>query len=397
MGQKAVTRWIADKYNIDMILSVLTLFEFCHMINDSFTLSLIADNDPSRDGATAIATGDESSEGYYFFPALVRVEHPTDVWQSSGPGQYQCGWCLQCSKEGQYLTPRFLHVLLLRLAFSFAVAPDTSQQDKVSLVLRRRCAIWKNGIFWGNRSGVEVIVEVVEWSRAVTLLMHCPEYKAMACIHLRSSLIHMILNCLKEFCPTIDTNEFLIDPNHLSNFPLAATKYLTMYSMTEVIRAIQECDSYALDQTGKKILDLKCALHFEPYLGLERKVLDCFFNTDHEDDEIDNVFLLDLAAGLSKSCDSPEIVRTLLNISQSPLSITRFHDDEPIEVYLRLFLTWKAAHPSSSTYRNLRFELNKYSLFQGRNLWVCDCTIMLCHLTIHQTQVCSLALSCMYS
>ena len=49
---------------------------------------------------------DEFSENYYCFPALVQVEHPTDVWQSSGSG---CGWCLQCSKEGQHLTPWFLH------------------------------------------------------------------------------------------------------------------------------------------------------------------------------------------------------------------------------------------------------------------------------------------------
>jgi len=154
-----------------MILSVLTLFEFCHKINDSFTLSLIADNDPSRDSTTAIATGDESSESYYFFPALVRVEHPTDVWQSSGPGQYQCGWCLQCSKGWQYLTPRFLHVLLLRLAFSFALTPDTSQQDEASPVLRRRCAIWKNGIQWLDQDGVETVAEVLEQNRVVLLLM----------------------------------------------------------------------------------------------------------------------------------------------------------------------------------------------------------------------------------
>ena len=63
-----------EKYSIDMILSVLTLFELCHKINDSFTLSLIADNEPSRD---IYSISGESSESYYFFPALVRVEHPT--------------------------------------------------------------------------------------------------------------------------------------------------------------------------------------------------------------------------------------------------------------------------------------------------------------------------------
>ena len=58
----------AEKYNVDMILSVLTLFEFCHKIKDSFTLSLSADNDPSRDSAAAISTDDESSESYYSVP-----------------------------------------------------------------------------------------------------------------------------------------------------------------------------------------------------------------------------------------------------------------------------------------------------------------------------------------
>ena len=87
----------AERYNIDMILCVLTAFEFCQKMNDSFTLSLITSSDPTRCGAAAMTTSDDFSESYYFFPALVQVEHPTDVWQSSGPGQYQCGWCLQCS------------------------------------------------------------------------------------------------------------------------------------------------------------------------------------------------------------------------------------------------------------------------------------------------------------
>ena len=38
----------AEMYNIDMILCVLTAFEFCQKIKDSFTLSLIASSDPSR-------------------------------------------------------------------------------------------------------------------------------------------------------------------------------------------------------------------------------------------------------------------------------------------------------------------------------------------------------------
>ena len=163
-----------------------------------------------------MTTGDESSESYYFFPALVQVEQPTDEWQSSDPERYQCGWCLQCFKKRQYLTPRFLHMLLLRLAFSFALAPESSQQDEASPVLRRKCAIWKNGIQWLDQDGVETIVEVSEHNKLVLLLMSCPQGEEMACIRLRSSLISKILETKKELCPGISTTELLIDPSNLS-------------------------------------------------------------------------------------------------------------------------------------------------------------------------------------
>ena len=163
-----------------------------------------------------MTTGDESSENYYFFPALVQVEQPTDEWQSSDPEWYQCGWCLQCSKKRQYLTPRFLHMLLLRLAFSFALAPESSQQDEASPVLRRKCAIWKNGIQWLDQDGVETIVEVSEHNKLVLLLMSCPQGEEMACVRLRSSLISKILETKKELCPGISTTELLIDPSNLS-------------------------------------------------------------------------------------------------------------------------------------------------------------------------------------
>ena len=259
----------AEKYNVDMILSVLTLFEFCQELKDSFTLSLIASSDPTRDDAAAMTISHESSESYYFFPALVQVEHPTDVWQSSGPRQYQFGWCLQCSKDGQYLTPRFLHVLLLRLAFSFALAPDSSQQDEASPVLRRRCAIWKNGVQWLDQDGVETIVEVSEQNKLVLLLMLCPEGEEMACVQLRSSLISKILEAKEELCPGISTTELLIDPSNLSNYPLPSSSELTLYTMADqVVKAVREHKQFAVDITGRRKMKLIDALHFEPYLGM---------------------------------------------------------------------------------------------------------------------------------
>ena len=365
----------AEKYNIDMILCVLTLFEFCQKIKDSFTFSLIASSDPSRDVSAAITTIDESSESYYFFPALVRVEHPTDVWQSSGPGQYQCGWCLQCSKEGQYLTPRFLHVLLLRLAFSFALAPDSSQQDEASPVLRRRCAIWKNGIQWRDRDDVQTRVEVVEQNQTVFLSVCYPEKRAMACVKLRSSLIAMILKCIKEQCPAVSTSEFLIDPSHLSQHQLSSTKKLTTYSMTDVVKAVQEGKPCALDRTGEKSLDLESALHFEPYHGMQTRLIDKLFDKDFANQEVDDSFLQDLANNIHPKLMQQvptETVLQMFNISDGCLFYNycdQFPDerDNPIMRCFRLLLTWKNCDAGGSTYQSLRTTLDKYSIFCGRN------------------------------
>ena len=365
----------AEKYNIDMILCVLTLFEFCQKIKDSFTHSLIASSDSSRDGAAAMTTSDESSESYYFFPALVQVEHPTDVWQNSGPEQYQFGWCLQCSKETQYLTPRFLHVLLLRLAFSFAVAPDSSQQEEASPVLRRRCAVWKNGIQWRDRDDVHSRVEVVEQSQTVLLLMCCPEKRAMACVKLRSSLVRTILNCWKELCPAVDTNEFLIDPSHLSQHQLGSTRELTTYSMADVTKAVQDGKPCALDQTGKNSLDLDIALHFEPYLGMPKRLMGRLFDKELLHKEVDDDFLRDLAANIYPKLMQQlpiHMVLRVFDISDDSLFYSYSEQfpserDNPVMRCFRLLLTWKNCDAGGSTYQSLRTTLDKYSIFCGRN------------------------------
>ena len=124
-------------------------------------------------------------------------------------------------------------MLLLRLAFSFALALDNFQLDEASPVLRRRCAIWKNGVQWLDQDGVETIVEVSEQNKLVLLLMLCPEGEEMACAQLRSSLISKILESKEELCPGISTTELLIDPSNLSNYPLPSSSELTLYTMAD--------------------------------------------------------------------------------------------------------------------------------------------------------------------
>ena len=373
---KSKVAGVFKKHNIDTILCVLTQLQFCWNITDSFTLSLIVNSDPKGNNAAAMTTGDESSESYYFFPRLVRVKHPKDIWQNSGPGQYQCGWCLQCSTEEQCLTPQFLHVLLLRLAFSFALAPDSTHRDEASLVLKRRCSSWKNGIQWLNQNGVETIVEVSKQNKMVLLLMSCPKGEEMGCVRLRSSLISRLLETKKELCPGVLTTELLIDPSNLSSYPLPSSSELTLYRVADqVVKAIQDCESFAVDITGKRRMKLIKALHFEPYLGLDRKVLDHLFCKYCAKEEVSESFLHDLAGNFCPDLEERVPIATLLKVFTVPSSYIQniyeqFPDERDNHVMrcFRLLVAWKDNFDTGgSTYQSLCTTLDKYSIFSGRD------------------------------
>ena len=113
----------------DMITGFLSHLEFCFKIEDYHALEMIMDDWTPR-SPTAIKEEEEEQqeeeeeqEAFYFFPALVRVENPplSEVWNPDSKMTFQCGWFYRCNFNYQFLTTRCLHVLILRLAFSFAL------------------------------------------------------------------------------------------------------------------------------------------------------------------------------------------------------------------------------------------------------------------------------------
>ena len=57
------------EYNYEVIVAYLTHLKFCFRIKDQHTFDMIAVHKSA------------TTEEYYFFPALVRMENPTDVCQ----------------------------------------------------------------------------------------------------------------------------------------------------------------------------------------------------------------------------------------------------------------------------------------------------------------------------
>ena len=55
-----------------------------------------------------------------------------------------------CGQKTEQLTTRFLHVLILRLAFACKLTSDPTEAESVVLL----------GIAWSTNDGIEAIVEV---------------------------------------------------------------------------------------------------------------------------------------------------------------------------------------------------------------------------------------------
>ena len=253
-------------YNHKVIVAYLTHLEFCFRIKDQHTLDMITNNEVHESAAT---------EEYYFFPSLVNVENPTDVSLPHQSIDYECGWLYKCSKETEQLTTCFFHVLILRLAF--ACEPPDHLKETESVVLLRRCSVWKHGIAWWTNDGIEVIVEVGLQCRWVAVMLRCPDVKKVECAELRSKVIHTVLKAKTDFCPAITTREYLIAPSSLK-YPFEGRE-LTLYSMREVARATIEGKYYARDTEGKNLITIPQLLPFEPYHNMGDLVLK-FFSGD---------------------------------------------------------------------------------------------------------------------
>ena len=175
----------------DMVVAFLQHLEFCQEISED-EVSLIS-SQHFRCSCGPV-------ERFFFFPALVSEERPSGAGEAIDTPSYRCGWTLQCSRPHQFFTPQFLHVLLLRLAFSFALTHD--DRHKATPVLERNCFVWKNGIYW-LRNGIKTTVEVIEQNTTVSLTISCHTRREMKCVEHHSQVIKCILEAKEELCPAV--------------------------------------------------------------------------------------------------------------------------------------------------------------------------------------------------
>ena len=341
----------------DMICQFLCHLEFCHEVTDPEILALLH--------VQAKTDSSPLDEIFLFFPGLVDLNVPPTVWQPNSQFGYHSGWLLQCIKCEQFLSPRFLQVLLLRLAYSLAfIQSDKNPFDSNCSSLERSCNVWKCGICWSDQSGIEAIIEVVNQKYVIVLTRSLKQLESQTRLtFVRSQIIKRVLDTKKELCPKVTVKESFLHPNDTTTYPLdfANTKVI---SVSKVAQAVIKGTFGVLD-SDNQMVDLKSGLLcFEPYIGFEQSILDELFK---EDDQVpvEDGFLFEIAKCMHKSTGYIiELFKTC------PIRLANLMDRAPPENahrLVRVFQLWREEMGAEGTRYNLRKQLDRFSIFAGRN------------------------------
>ena len=163
---------VFPNYNLEMLIGFLTSLNFCRPLDSSML--------QYTNLQTTLAY---STDDLLFFPGLVQSKRPGSLVQQ---GSLKFGWCLKCMEPYEFLSSRFLHVLLLSVAYKFPLA---SQSSSSVSGLQRTCTVWRTGIFWRNLDNITTVIELLDNNRCVLVAMSCDDTSPIEHAELRSSLI----------------------------------------------------------------------------------------------------------------------------------------------------------------------------------------------------------------
>ena len=354
------------KHKPEMLIGFLSHLEYCSEISDDEITQLIDETEPTATSETEAASSTER-ERYFFFPGLVTLDAPAKVWEPQPQFVHHCGWILQCPRPEHFFAPRFLQVLLLRLAFSFALAPEARETTSDHPAIERKCFVWTNGILWANEEGVDTLVEFQDTSKTVVVAMRCRQDNVTNCLQLRSQVIQKVLAALCEFCPKVVTAESFIDPSELSQYPLKGTSELTLFPLSAVAKSVVAGKSSVVSMSVKS-LSLESLLLFEPYADLGEPILRKLFDYQDPSPKVtDNELSKMIPKFLIRVPNRRQLILQLFPMDRFVLEESMSHTGVPGPNYelLRILTNWRDS--CEGTYQCLREKLDQFSAFAGRN------------------------------
>ena len=334
------------QFDPHLIADFLVHMEFCREMTVEDGLKLVTQSHPQY-----------STEPHFLFPALTPLAPPPDLWQPNpliSYSDYSSCWVLQCRQHQHYLTPRFQQVLLLRLAFTHAFPVEQDEVDSTSPALQQACTLWRKGIKWTTPSSVDALLEMTD--KSLVLLLRCGRGKEMQLVKLRAQIMSEIQSAKREFCANAVTVEKFV-PN--PQYPVDTTLSVSVHKICHAIASHE--DSVML--TSHTPLSLKTLLHFEPYSFCTQQCLVDLYSDQLASCKVTSSFI----ESFSSNITSVDDFCTLLNVPLHKVAVDSSSSDYH-----------KAVRKlSEGTYQWLRQQMDKYSIFSGRNILVCIPTLSL--------------------
>ena len=336
------------KYDIKMLTTFLSYLELAVPISDEEILELIKEHLSSTGQAA------NYKDRFVFCPALISLTVPSDVFKHLPKLDYHFGWILSCTAIDHFFNSRFLHVLILRLALTFGLAPKLAVELPS---LQRGCSVWTTGVCWCTHHGAKLLVEVID-KKQVVVLVQAHEFSA-ATLELQLSVTQRVKDAVSEFCPKIVTEEFLVSCTDVT-YPLTTT---THYSLDSVAHSIVHQHPFVVSTTNTIALPVKVSdlLPVEVYANLGENILQALFN---ENDPVhvkivSDQFLKALSSVWSKN---PKLVNIVYSAITHRADIIDQTSQNNLDVVLK---SWRDG--SDGTYRSLRQILDRISVFTGNS------------------------------
>ena len=182
----------------------------------------------------------------------------------------------------------------------------------------------------------------------------------MQLVKLRAQVMSEIQSTKREFCANAVTVEKFV-PN--PQYPVDTTLSVSVHKICHAIASHE--DSVML--TSHTPLSLKTLLQFEPYSFCTQQCFVDLYSDQLASCKVTSSFI----GSFSSNITSVDDFCTLLNVPLHKVAVDSSSSDYHKAV--RMFQEWQTQ--SEGTYQWLRQQMDKYSIFSGRNILVCIPTL----------------------
>ena len=202
---------------------------------------------------TNMAPQGPSSSDLLFFPPLISAGRPHFGPDDIATPERCFGWLLSTDNIHQFFSNRFLHTLILKLAYELCL-PDKNRTINIH-IHNQHCKVWRHGISWNSVKGVSTVIELMEQSRSLFLVMSFPDPKY--CNEL-IPVLQTIKATLSQFSPSIPATDYIVDPRKASSVFTQGCSLdtLTKVTLSHLSDALKNSDSTVVD-TNNKVVRLK--------------------------------------------------------------------------------------------------------------------------------------------